>query len=70
LQVARATGLLQTVIQRHPKGLAQEIYEGGSGLSGGRRRLVNLTRAFLRQPRVWLLDEPTASLDRQLKRPV
>jgi ATPase subunit of ABC transporter with duplicated ATPase domains len=32
--------------------------------------LVNLTRAFLRQPRIWLLDEPTASMDRGLEQQV
>ena len=64
LAAARQTGLLQAVIAAHPKGLQQEIYEGGSGLSGGQRQLVNLTRAFLRQPTLWLLDEPTASMDR------
>ena len=35
--------------------------------SGGQRQLVNLTRAFLRQPTIWLLDEPTASMDRNLE---
>jgi peptide/nickel transport system ATP-binding protein len=36
-------------------------------LSGGQRQLVNLTRAFLRRPTLWLLDEPTASMDRGLE---
>jgi ATP-binding cassette subfamily C protein LapB len=67
LAAARQTGLLQAVIAVHPKGLQQEIFEGGSGLSGGQRQLVNLTRAFLRQPTLWLLDEPTASMDRMLE---
>jgi ATP-binding cassette subfamily C protein LapB len=31
---------------------------------------VNLTRAFLRKPRIWLLDEPTATMDRQLENQV
>lgn len=67
LEVARCTGLMQTVISPHPKGLQQDIYEGGSGLSGGQRQLVNLTRTFLRAPSVWLLDEPTAGMDRSLE---
>lgn len=64
---ARQTGLLQSVITPHPKGLQQEIFEGGTGLSDGQRQLLNLTRAFLRRPCVWLLDEPTASMDRGLE---
>jgi ATP-binding cassette subfamily C protein LapB len=67
LQAARATGLLQAVIAKHPQGLEQEIFEGGTGLSGGQRQLLNLTRIFLRKPSIWLLDEPTASMDRQLE---
>ncbi len=67
LEAARTTGLLQAVISTHPKGLQQEIFEGGSGLSGGQRQLVNLTRVFLRRPSIWLLDEPTASMDRNLE---
>lgn len=65
LEAAEQTGLLRAVIKDHPKGLMQTITEGGMGLSSGQRQLVNLTRLYLRQPTVWLLDEPTASMDLQ-----
>ncbi|KAA0968438.1 ATP-binding cassette domain-containing protein [Aureimonas fodinaquatilis] len=64
MEAARATGLMSSVISSHPKGLQQPIFEGGIGLSGGQRQLVNLTRIFLRKPSIWLLDEPTASIDK------
>lgn len=67
LSAAKTTGLFESVIASHPSGLQQEIAEGGTGLSGGQRQLVNLTRIFLRQPKLWLLDEPSASLDRALE---
>ena len=63
-EAAKATGLYEAVLLRHPKGMQQEIFEGGTGLSGGQRQLLNLTRVLLRQPKIWLLDEPTSSMDR------
>jgi ATP-binding cassette subfamily C protein LapB len=66
LRAAAMTGLDQ-VVQKHPKGLELEISEGGKGLSGGQRQLVGLTRLLLMQPRLMLLDEPTASMDAQLE---
>jgi ATP-binding cassette subfamily C protein LapB len=67
LAAANETGLLANVIQPHPQGLHQTIDEGGAGLSGGQRQLLNFTRVILRRPRIWLLDDPTASMDKHIE---
>lgn len=64
LRVCQATGL-SILIASHPKGLDLEIAEGGGGVSGGQKQLIALTRLLLATPDVWLLDEPTASMDEQ-----
>lgn len=43
--------------------LDYSIGEGGSGLSGGEGQRLALARAFLRTPRVFILDESTTGLD-------
>lgn len=66
LAACELTGLRQ-VIAAHPKGLDMPIAEGGTGVSGGQKQLIALTRMVLAAPDVWLLDEPTASMDEPLE---
>lgn len=54
---------LDKMIQSHPRGLDMPLGEGGNGLSGGQKQIIALARMTLRNPRVVLLDEPTAGLD-------
>lgn len=56
------TGLIR-LVAGHSKGLDLPIFEGGKGLSGGQKQLVAFTRLFLTNPAIWIMDEPTASMD-------
>jgi len=46
------------------------VGEGGRPLSGGERQRISIGRALLRKKSVLILDEPTASLDRETSRKI
>ncbi len=50
-------------IQKHPAGFGAKVGERGMNLSGGQRQSIALARAFLLDPDVLVLDEPTSNMD-------
>jgi ATP-binding cassette subfamily C protein LapB len=51
------------LLQLFADGLDHVLLEGGKGLSGGQRQSLLLARTLIRNPRIVLLDEPSAWLD-------
>ncbi|MCH5347702.1 MAG: ABC transporter ATP-binding protein [Oscillospiraceae bacterium] len=52
-----------TVIARMDKGYDSDVGEGGDLLSTGEKQLLSFARAILADPRIFVLDEATSSID-------
>lgn len=53
------------VAERMEKGYDSDVGEGGENLSTGEKQLISFARAVIADPRIFILDEATSSVDTQ-----
>lgn len=52
-----------TIINKLEKGYDSQVFESGDSLSTGEKQLISFARAVLTNPRIFVLDEATSSID-------
>ena len=55
-------------IMKTEKGYDSEVGEGGGLLSTGQKQLISFARAIVRNPRLFVLDEATSSVDTETEK--
>ena len=64
LEASRKAGLHEYVID-YPDGYDTDIGEAGRRMPGGVRQRITIARAYLGDPPILLMDEPSSNLDRE-----
>ncbi|WIV13426.1 ABC transporter ATP-binding protein [Proteiniborus sp. MB09-C3] len=72
LDIIRAAKLVNAheFIKKLEKGYDTEVGEGGGKLSTGEKQLISFARAVLANPRIFVLDEATSSIDTEAEQKI
>ena len=65
IEAAAASVSADTVAARMEQGFGSDVGESGDRLSTGEKQLISFARAVLADPRLFVLDEATSSIDTQ-----
>jgi len=67
VEAAAAIVHADKIISKLEKGYDTEVGEGGDRLSTGEKQLISFARAVLADPRIFILDEATSSVDTEME---
>lgn len=70
VQKAIQTAELQDFINSLPDGLETKVSERGASLSGGQKQRITLSRALVINPKIILLDDFTARVDKETEKKI
>lgn len=63
LQTAVTIAQASEFVNSKPEGLATEIAQGGTNVSGGQRQRLSIARALVRKPPIFIFDDSFSALD-------
>lgn len=67
LKVSQLAGV-HDFVSKHPLGYDLPVGEGGGNLSGGQRQSIAIARALVKNPSIFMFDEPSAMMDQASER--
>jgi ATP-binding cassette subfamily B multidrug efflux pump len=63
LQSAIEIAQAKEFVESKPEGMAAEIAQGGTNVSGGQKQRLSIARAIVKKPPIYILDDSFSALD-------